>query len=45
MDCAQAAEVAGVQGLQQIEGFWPPDLAKQDAVRTMSQRGAEEIRD
>ena len=45
VDRAQAAQVPGVERLEQIEGFGATHFAHQDAIRTMSQCSAQEVCD
>ena len=45
VDRAQAAEVAGVERLQEVERFRPAHLADEDAIRAMAQRGAQQVGD
>ncbi len=45
MDGAGAPEMAGVQRLEEIEGFGAAHFTDEDAVRSVAQRGSEEIGD
>jgi hypothetical protein len=45
MDRAQAAEMSGVQGLQQVECLGAADFADQNAIGPMTKRGAEQVGD
>ena len=43
VDGAQAAEMTGVERLQQVERFRATHLANQDAIRPVAKRGAEQV--
>ena len=43
MHCRNPAGVAGIPGLQHIEGFGSPHLADDDAVGTQAKRGTHEV--
>src|SRR4051812_12125846 len=45
MDGAEASEVTGVEGLQEVEGLTAAHLADDDAIGPMPQRGTEQIGD
>src|SRR5690242_20348760 len=44
VDCAQAAQMSGVEGLQQIKRFGAAYLSDKNPIRPMSQRGSDQFR-